>query len=70
MFVSTVYRCSLSTWDVSFVIIQADFIFRALLIVDEVFPTKLKNLKQFNLIKNEGHLERNKSSENNFLSAF
>jgi hypothetical protein len=44
----------LAASDVSFVIIQADFIFQVVLIVDEIFPTKLKNLKQFNLIKNEG----------------
>lgn len=37
----------------SFIIIQADFVFQVVLIVD-IFPTKLKNLKQFNLIKNEG----------------
>jgi hypothetical protein len=54
----------------SFVMIQSDFIFQAVFIVDEIFPTKLKKFKQFNLIKKEGDLERNKSSENNFLSVF
>ena len=54
IFVSFISRYFLSAWDVSFIIIQADFIFQAVLIADEIFPTKLKNLKQFNLIKNEG----------------
>lgn len=58
IFVSFVTRYFLSAWDVPFVIIQADFIFQVVLIVDEIFPTKLKNLKQFNLIKNEGGTSR------------